>query len=101
MPAGRSSRGAAGGAGAESVAALTRDDILNAYSDVLVKDRVYVGAAGDITEEELGLLLDELLGDLPTGVYLTMGEAMDVMERYDVERFLQRIGTGRFSCCSM
>lgn len=52
---------------AESVAALTRDDILNAYNDVLVKDRVFVGAAGDITAEELGLLLDELLGDLPTG----------------------------------
>lgn len=51
----------------DSVAALTRDDVLNAYSDVMVKDRVYVGAAGDITEEELGLLLDELLGDLPTG----------------------------------
>lgn len=51
----------------QSVAALTRDDILNAYGDVLVRDRVYVGAAGDITAEELGVLLDELLGDLPTG----------------------------------
>ena len=51
----------------ESVAALTRDDILNAYRDVMVKDRVYVGAAGDISAEELGALLDDLLGDLPTG----------------------------------
>lgn len=51
----------------ESVAALTRDDVLNAYSDVIVKDRVYVGATGDITAEELGVVLDELLGDLPTG----------------------------------
>lgn len=51
----------------ESVGALTRQDILNAYSDVMVRDRVYVGAAGDITAEELGQLLDELLGDLPTG----------------------------------
>ncbi len=52
---------------AETVGALTRDDILNAYGDVMVKDRVFVGAAGDISAEELGLLLDELLGDLPNG----------------------------------
>ena len=51
----------------ESVGALTREDVVAAYGDVLVKDRVYVGAAGDITAEELGLLLDDLLGDLPTG----------------------------------
>ena len=51
----------------DSVAALTREDIVNAYGDVMVKDRVYVGAAGDITAEELGILLDDLLGDLPTG----------------------------------
>ena len=51
----------------ESVGALTREDVVAAYGDVLVKDRVYVGAAGDITAEELSLLLDDLLGDLPTG----------------------------------
>ncbi len=50
----------------ESVGALTREDILNAYGDVLVKDRVFVGAAGDISAEDLSALLDDLLGDLPT-----------------------------------
>ncbi|MGR3542346.1 MAG: M16 family metallopeptidase [Hasllibacter sp.] len=50
---------------AESVAALTRDDILDAYDRTIARDRIYVGAAGDITGEELGLLLDELLGGLP------------------------------------
>lgn len=49
----------------ESVAALTREDLLQAHRDALVQDRIYVGAVGDITAEELGLLLDELLGDLP------------------------------------
>lgn len=48
-----------------SVAALTRDDIVQAHRDVLVKERIYVGAAGDISASELGRLLDELLGDLP------------------------------------
>ena len=51
----------------ESVAALTREDVLNAYRDVVVKDRVYVGATGDIRAEELSALVDELLGELPTG----------------------------------
>jgi len=51
---------------AESVAGLTREDLLQAQRDTLVKDRVYVGAVGDITPEELGALLDTLLGDLPT-----------------------------------
>ena len=49
----------------ESVEALTRDDILTAYKDVMARDRVYVGAVGDITAEELGAILDDLLGALP------------------------------------
>ncbi|NOE26567.1 MULTISPECIES: pitrilysin family protein [unclassified Ruegeria] len=49
----------------ESVSALTRDDVVAAYEGVFAKDRLYVGAVGDITAEELGTLLDTLLGDLP------------------------------------
>ncbi|SDG68337.1 M16 family metallopeptidase [Sulfitobacter delicatus] len=49
----------------DSVAALTRDDLLAAKSAVLARDRIYVGAVGDITPEELGTMLDDLLGDLP------------------------------------
>ena len=49
---------------AESVTALTRDDLLAAHRAVLARDRIYVGAVGDITAQELGALLDELLGDL-------------------------------------
>ncbi|MFP4450567.1 MAG: M16 family metallopeptidase [Rhodosalinus sp.] len=49
----------------ESVAALTRDDLIAAHGDALARDRIFVGAAGDITAEDLGALLDELLGDLP------------------------------------
>ena len=49
----------------ESVAALTRDDIVAAHRGSLARDRIFVGASGDISAEELGLLLDELLGDLP------------------------------------
>ncbi len=50
---------------AETVNALTRDDLFAAKDATMALDRVYVGAVGDITAEELGLLLDALLGDLP------------------------------------
>lgn len=49
----------------ESVGALTRDDIVAAKDRVMARDRVYVSAVGDITPEELGLLIDDLLGGLP------------------------------------
>lgn len=49
----------------ETVAALTRDDMINAHRAVFARDRLIVGATGDISAEELGLLLDNLLGELP------------------------------------
>lgn len=49
----------------DSVSALTRDDILSAHRSVFARDRLYVGAVGDITAEELGQLIDTLLGELP------------------------------------
>ncbi len=49
----------------ESVAALTREDILDAKARTIARDRVVVSAVGDITAEDLGLLLDTLLADLP------------------------------------
>ncbi len=49
----------------ESVAALTRDDLVDAKARVMARDRLYVAAVGDIGSAELGPLLDELLGGLP------------------------------------
>jgi zinc protease len=49
----------------ETVAALTRDDIVAAHRGALARDRVFVAAVGDITPAALGDLLDTLLGDLP------------------------------------
>ncbi|MBY6057023.1 M16 family metallopeptidase [Leisingera daeponensis] len=49
----------------ESVAALSRQDIFDAYEAVFARDRLYVSAVGDITADELGALLDDLLGELP------------------------------------
>ena len=49
----------------DSVSLLTRDDVVEAHKAVFAKDRIYVGVVGDISPEELGPLLDKLLGDLP------------------------------------
>lgn len=57
--------GTPGDGTSDSVAALTRDDILAAHRGALARDRVYVAAAGDISAADLGLLIDRLLGDLP------------------------------------
>lgn len=57
--------GSSGDGTIETVTALTRDDVAAAHKAALARDRVFVAAAGDITAEELGLLLDRLLGDLP------------------------------------
>lgn len=59
-PYGSSSNGTA-----DSVAALTREDLVAAHQAVMARDRIFIGVAGDITAEELGPLLDRLLGDLP------------------------------------
>ena len=50
---------------ADTVTGLTRDDIVAAHGAALTRDRVVVGAAGDISAAELGQLIDHILGDLP------------------------------------
>lgn len=50
---------------AESIASLGQQDLVAAKNMILARDRVVVAAAGDITPEELGALLDRVLGGLP------------------------------------
>jgi zinc protease len=57
--------GSSGDGTLETVTKLTRDDIVAAHKGALARDRIFVAAAGDITAEQLGPLLDRLLGDLP------------------------------------
>lgn len=57
--------GSSGDGTIASVAALTPDDIGAAHKGALARDRIYVAAAGDISAQELGVLLDDLLGGLP------------------------------------
>lgn len=49
----------------ETVAALTRADIVAAHARAFARDRLIVGVAGDISPQALGKLLDGLFGDLP------------------------------------
>lgn len=50
---------------ADSLKALTRQDMLDAKARVMARDRVYVAATGDITPAELGKLIDDVFGNLP------------------------------------
>ena len=49
----------------ESVAAIDADAIRAAHRNALVRERLMVSVAGDITAEEVGPMLDRLFGDLP------------------------------------
>ncbi|MCT8159018.1 M16 family metallopeptidase [Pseudoruegeria sp. SHC-113] len=64
----------------ESIAALTREDMFEARDRVIAKDRVFVGAVGDITPEELSALMDALLSDLPETGAPQVGEAEFALE---------------------
>ncbi len=71
-----------------TVQALTRDDIVAAHKSALARDRVYVAAAGDISAEDLGLLIDRLLGDLPaTGADLPPRAPMNLTGGITVQDF--------------
>jgi zinc protease len=50
---------------ADSVAALTREDLVEAHGRVIARDRLFVAAVGDITAAELGELLDTLFEGVP------------------------------------
>lgn len=49
----------------ESVAALTREDLIAAHRGAMARDGVFIGAAGDISPEKLAEVIDALLADLP------------------------------------
>ncbi len=59
----------------ESVAALSAEDMRVAHLRSITKDRVVIGVVGAITAEELGILLDVLLADIPE---TSVGEIVDM-----------------------
>lgn len=50
----------------ETVAALTRDDLLQAHRDAITRAGLHVSVVGDVSVEEAARLVDLLLADLPT-----------------------------------
>lgn len=49
----------------ESLAGLTRDDVIAAKAATMSRDRISVAAVGDIDAATLGKMIDDLLGSLP------------------------------------
>jgi zinc protease len=62
---------------AESVANITAADLRRLVGARLAKDNLVVGVAGDVTPEQLGVLLDRAFGDLPaTSAPIDLPEAV-------------------------
>lgn len=70
---------------AESVAPLGPQDLVEAKNRVIARDRVVVGAAGDITGEELGLLIDRILGGIPADGTVPLPERAEFLAEGGVE----------------
>ncbi len=49
----------------ESLNALTREDLVTAHQNALTRDRLVVSVVGDVTADQVGPMLDTLLGALP------------------------------------
>ncbi len=82
----------------ESVTALTREDLVVAHRDIFARDRIYIGAVGDITEEDLATLLDGLLGDLPeTGAPMPPRADVDIPGGITVVPFETPQSVARFA----
>ena len=72
----------------ESVAALTREDIVAAHQGAMARDRLFVGAVGDITADELGQVLDTLFAELPeTGAAMPEDAAFALSGGIEVVEF--------------
>lgn len=72
----------------ESITALTVADLQAAHKTALARDRVFVAAVGDISEADLGPMLDHLLGALPeTGGTLVGPAKVDLHGQTVIEPF--------------
>jgi zinc protease len=63
----------AGSGGEESVGQITAEDLKAYHNRVFARSNLKVVAVGDITDQELGHVLDQLFGDLPA-----QGDAVDI-----------------------
>ncbi|WP_113912176.1 M16 family metallopeptidase [Pelagivirga dicentrarchi] len=61
----------------DSVASLTRDDLIAAHRAALVRDRLYVAAVGDITADQLTALVADLTDGLPATSDIDLPGAAD------------------------
>lgn len=62
----------------DSVAGLTREDIVAAHRAAMVTDRLYIAAVGDITAKELTTLVADLTDGLPETSDIALPEDADV-----------------------
>lgn len=58
----------------ETVSAITTADLRDQFDRMIVKSRMKIGVVGDITEQELGEMLDRVFNALPEGTPLELPE---------------------------
>lgn len=72
----------------ETIRALSAEDIRAAHKAAIARDRISVAAVGDITEIELGILLDNLFSELPATGAPLVGPVKVLLEgQVAVEKF--------------
>ncbi len=87
----------------ETMAAITRDDIADFHARVFARDTLHVGVVGDISAQDLGMLLDDVFGALPAQARLKdvpaitvsagNGDAEIVVEQMPVPQSVATFGT--------
>lgn len=60
--------GRSAGGTVESLRSITRDDLVAAVPQHLVRNRLKISVVGDIAPADLAVVLDQLFGDLPQGI---------------------------------
>jgi zinc protease len=88
----------------ESVAAITRDDLIALHSSIVTKGRVKIAVVGAIDAQRLGTLLDKVFGGLPEAAPLSAVAPTALAQRgsrfvvdLDVPQSVIRFGTNGIS----
>ena len=74
-----------------SLPAITRDDLVAFVKNNLTRDRLHIGVAGDITPEELKIVLDQIFLKLPTTAVTKPLTHTDIQGRGKTYLFTQDI----------
>ncbi len=62
----------------ETIAAVTREDLLDIVNKIYSRDKIYIAVVGDVSAEEMSPLIDKYLSRLPQDVFLNLVEEIQL-----------------------